>query len=144
MLNAEVYEAEIIGLCGGLNAALSSPMAGLVSEVHVCKDNLIIAKEVGSVPNSSRQAAFIKFREGVKSWLQKGKKKDVGATGSKPHGNHGNERADQESKETCSSALLQHQPPYAHTQAPLALNKTLSRLEIGPGLYPVTTLIIIQ
>lgn len=43
--NAEVYDAEIIGLCGGLKAALSSPMAGLASGVHICKDNLIIAKE---------------------------------------------------------------------------------------------------
>lgn len=37
--------AEIIGLCGGLKAALSSPMAGLASGVYICKDNLIIAKE---------------------------------------------------------------------------------------------------
>lgn len=71
--NAEVYDADIIGLCGGLEAALSSPMAELVAEIHICTDNLNIAKEAGSVPNGSSQAAFIRFREGVKSWLQKGK-----------------------------------------------------------------------
>lgn len=38
--NAEVYDAEIIGLCGGLEAALSSPMAGLASEIHICTDNV--------------------------------------------------------------------------------------------------------
>ena len=62
-------------------------MAGLASAVHICTDNLNIAKEAGSVPNGSRQAAFIRFREGVKSWRQKGKK-GVGPMGSKPHGNH--------------------------------------------------------
>ena len=42
--------------------------------IHICTDNLHIAKEAGSVPNGSSQAAFMRFREGVKSWLQKRKK----------------------------------------------------------------------
>lgn len=63
-----------MGLCGGLEAALSSLIAGLASEIHICTDNLNIAKEAGSMPKGSSQAAFIKFKERVKSWLQKGKK----------------------------------------------------------------------
>ena len=51
--NAKVYDAEIIGLCKGLEASLSSPMAGLASEIHICTDNLNIAKEAGSVLNGS-------------------------------------------------------------------------------------------
>lgn len=42
--HAEVYDAEMIGLRGGLEATLSSPMAGLASWVHICTDNLNIAK----------------------------------------------------------------------------------------------------
>lgn len=75
--NAEIYDAEIIALCRGLEAALSSPMAERASEIQICTDNLNIAKEAGSVRNSSSQAAFIRFREGVKSWLQRGKKVSV-------------------------------------------------------------------
>ncbi len=67
--NSEVYDAEIIGLFGGLEDALSSPMAGLASEIYIYTDNLNIAKEVGSVPNCSSQVIFIRFREEVKSWL---------------------------------------------------------------------------
>lgn len=33
---AEVYDAEILGLCGGLEAALTSPMVGLISGIHIC------------------------------------------------------------------------------------------------------------
>ena len=93
--NAEVYDAEVI--CGGLEAALSSPMAGLVSEIHICTDNLNIAKEAVSVPNGSSQAVFISFREGVKSRLQKGKKMSVQWVPSHM-GIIGNEKADQEAK----------------------------------------------
>ncbi len=49
----------MLGLCGGLEAAHSSPMAGLASEIYICTDNLNNAKEAGSVPNGSSQAAFI-------------------------------------------------------------------------------------
>ena len=44
--NAEIYDAEIIGLFGGLGAALPSLIAGLASEIHVCTDNLNIAKKL--------------------------------------------------------------------------------------------------
>lgn len=95
--NAEVYDAEIIALYGGLEAALSSPMAELASEIYICTDNLNIAKEAGSVRNGSSQAAFIRVREGVKSWLQRGKNVSVQWVPSHM-GIIGNEKADQEAK----------------------------------------------
>ena len=72
-------------------------MAGLASAVHTCTDNLNIAKEAGSVPIGSSQAAFIRFREGVKSWQQKRKKVSVQWVPSHM-GIIGNERANQEAK----------------------------------------------
>ena len=74
---AEVYDAEAIGSCGGLEVTLASPIAGLTSAVYICTDNLNIVKEAGSVPNGFSQAAFIRFREGLKSWHQKEKKVSV-------------------------------------------------------------------
>ena len=49
------------------------------------------------MPNGSSQAAFIRFREGVKSWLQKGKKVSVQWAPSHM-GIIGNEKAGQEAK----------------------------------------------
>ena len=95
--NAKVYDAEIIGPCGELEVALSSPIAGLASEIHICTDNLNIAKEARSVPNGSSQAAFIRFRERVKSWLQNGRKVSVQWVPSHM-GIIGNKKADQEAK----------------------------------------------
>ena len=54
-----------------------------------------------SVPNGSSQAAFIKFREGLKSRLQKGKKVSVQWVPSHM-GIIGNEKADQEAKKYAS------------------------------------------
>ncbi len=75
--NLEVYDAEIIGLFGGLEVALSIPIAELALQIHDCTNNLNIAKKAGYLPNVSSQAAFIRFREGARSWLQKGKKVSV-------------------------------------------------------------------
>ena len=75
--NVKVYDAKIIGLCSGLEASLSTSIAGLTSEIHVCTDKFNIAKEAGSLPNSSSQAGFIRLGERVKSWLQKRKKLSV-------------------------------------------------------------------
>lgn len=49
-------------------------MAGRALEIHICTDNLNIAKEAGSVLKGSSQAVFMRFRKGLKSWLQRGKK----------------------------------------------------------------------
>ncbi len=76
-VKSKIYDAEIIGIYRGLEAALSSFIPGLASELYVCTNNLHIAKEAGLVSKSSSQGAFIRFREGVKCWLQKGKKESV-------------------------------------------------------------------
>ena len=67
--NIEIYDAEIIGLCGGLKVTLSSLMAELASEIYICINNLNIAKKAESIPNGLSQAASIRFKEGVKSWV---------------------------------------------------------------------------
>lgn len=36
---AEGYDAEILGLCGGLEAALTSPIFELISGIYICRDN---------------------------------------------------------------------------------------------------------
>lgn len=72
-------------------------MAELASEIYICTDNLNIAKEAGSVRNGSSQVAFIRFREGVKSWLQRGKNVPVQRVPSHM-GIIGNEKADQEAR----------------------------------------------
>lgn len=33
---AEVYDAEVWGLCGGVEAGLTSPMVGLIFGIHIC------------------------------------------------------------------------------------------------------------
>lgn len=58
---AEVYDAEILGLCGGLEAALTSPIVGLISGIHICTYNLNVAQKAGSLPNGSEQAGFWKI-----------------------------------------------------------------------------------
>ena len=78
---AEIYDAEIIAPCGGLEAALSSPMAEQASEVYICTDNLNIAKEAGSVRNGSSQAAFVRFRERRSKKLAPEREKGVSPVG---------------------------------------------------------------
>lgn len=70
---------------------------GSASEIHICKDNLNIAKEAGSVPNNTSQAAFIRFREWIRSQLQKGQKLSFQWVPSHI-GIIGNEKAGQEAK----------------------------------------------
>lgn len=59
----EVYDAEILGLCRGLEAeaALTSLMVGLISGIHICTDSLSVAQKAGSIPNGSSQAGFRKI-----------------------------------------------------------------------------------
>ncbi len=58
---AEVYDAEILGLYGGLEAALTSPIVGVISGIHVCTNNLSVAQKAGSIPNRSSQAGFVRL-----------------------------------------------------------------------------------
>lgn len=73
----EVYDAEVMGICGGLEAAVTSPMAGAISSIHICTDSLSIAKQAGTIPNGSRQDGFRKFKQLTENWLSKGKKVSV-------------------------------------------------------------------
>lgn len=72
-------------------------MVGLASEIYICTNNLNIAKQAGFVPNGSSQAAFIRFKKGIKSWLQKEKKVPVQWVSSLM-GIIGSEKANQEAK----------------------------------------------
>ena len=60
-------------MCGGLEAAITSPMVSAVSAIHVCLDSLSVAQAAGSIPNGARQGAFKRFRDIAKSWQDKGK-----------------------------------------------------------------------
>ena len=74
---AEIYDAEILGLCGGLEAALTSPMVGQVSGIHMFTENLNVAQKAGTIPNGSSQAGFARFKEMAKRWVQQGKRMTV-------------------------------------------------------------------
>ena len=42
--HVEVYDAEVMRICGGLEAAVSSPMIRVVLSIHICTDNLNVAQ----------------------------------------------------------------------------------------------------
>lgn len=94
---AEVYDAEILRLCGGLEAALTSPMVGVISGIHVCIDNLSVAQKAGSIPNGSSQAGFARFQEAARHWIWQGSRITVQWVPSHM-GIKGNEKADMEAK----------------------------------------------
>ncbi len=72
-INAEVYDAEALAMCGGLEAAISSPMAGVASGIHICLDNLSVAQDAVNTTKGFSQTAFQKFKDAAKCWLQSGK-----------------------------------------------------------------------
>lgn len=59
--NADVYNSEIWGICGGLEAAITSSMVSAASAIHVCLDNLSVAQNAGSIPKGFSQGAFKRF-----------------------------------------------------------------------------------
>ena len=75
--HAEVYDAEAMGICGGLEAAVTSPMIRAVSSIHICTDNLNVAQQAGTVPNGSSQDGFRKFKQIAENWLSIGRKISV-------------------------------------------------------------------
>lgn len=70
----EVYDAEVTAVLRGLNAALKSPMARVSLGLHICLDNLSVARNAGLLPKGSSPETFRQFREAAKSWLQGGKR----------------------------------------------------------------------
>ena len=74
---AEVYNAEVIGICGGLEAAVTSPMIGIITSIHIYTDNLNVAQKAGTIPNDSSQEEFRKFKQIAENWLDIGRKVSV-------------------------------------------------------------------
>ena len=66
----EVYEAEVITILEGLEQALKSPMAEVAPRIHICLDNLEVARNASGIPKSSSQKAFRQFRDLTKGWVQ--------------------------------------------------------------------------
>lgn len=54
----EVYDVEAVALFGGLKEALNSGTCQVVPGIHICFDNLNVAKNVGQVANGSSQHTF--------------------------------------------------------------------------------------
>ena len=76
-INAEVYDAEALAMLGGLEEAIASPMPRLAPGIHVCLENLSVARNTGQTTKGSSQVAFKKFRDVAKIWLQTRKKLTV-------------------------------------------------------------------
>ena len=73
----EIYDEEAIAMLEGLKQALKSPMARVAPGIHICLDNLGVARNAGGIPRTSSQEAFAQFRDLAKSWLQSGKELTV-------------------------------------------------------------------
>ena len=58
----EIYNAKAIAMLEGLKQALSSPMARVAHGIHICLDNLGVARESSSIPEGSSQETFKQFR----------------------------------------------------------------------------------
>ncbi len=93
----EVYDAEVIAMLEGLRQALKSPIAREAPGIHICLDNLGVARNAGRIPKSCSQKAFRQFRDLAEGWLQTGK--ELTAQWVPGHaGIEGNELANQEAK----------------------------------------------
>lgn len=78
----------------GLRQALKSPVARVAPGIHICLDNLGVAR---GIPKSSSQKASRQFRDLAKGWLQTGKELTVQWIPGHA-GIEGNELANQEAK----------------------------------------------
>ena len=58
----EIYNAKAIAMLEGLKQALSSPMARVAHGIHICLDNLGVARKSSSIPEGSSQETFKQFR----------------------------------------------------------------------------------
>ena len=58
----EIYEAEAIAILEGLKQALSIPMARVANGIHICLDNLGVARNSSLIPEGSSQETFKQFR----------------------------------------------------------------------------------
>ena len=95
--HAEVYDAEVMGICGGLEAVVTSPMIRAVSIIHICTDNLSVAQQAGTITNGSSQDGFRKFKQIAENWLSIERKISVQWVPAHM-GKKGNDIADAEAK----------------------------------------------
>ena len=94
---SKVYDAEAVAMLEGLRQALKSPIARVAPGIHICLDNLGVARNTNGIPKSSSQKAFKQFRDLAKGWLQTGKELTVQWIPGHA-GIEGNELADQKAK----------------------------------------------
>ena len=59
----ELYDAKVIAMLEGLKQALKSPMARVAPGIHICLDNLGVARNEGYIPKSSSQKVFRQFKD---------------------------------------------------------------------------------
>lgn len=81
----------------GLKQALSSPMTRVANGIHICLDNLGVARKSSLIPEGSSQETFRQFRSLAKGWLQAGKTMTIQWIPSRA-GIEGNELANKEAK----------------------------------------------
>ena len=93
----EIYDAEVIAMLEGLKQAFSSPITRVPHGIHICLDNLGVARKSSLIPEGSCQDNFKQFRNLAKEWLQTGKEMTVQWIPSHA-GIEGNEMADKEAK----------------------------------------------
>lgn len=60
--HSEVYDAAVMGICGGWDAAITSPIIVSASSIHICTDNLNVAQQAGTIPSGSIHDGFKKFK----------------------------------------------------------------------------------
>lgn len=100
----EVYDAEATAIVYGLQAALNSPMAQVAPWIHLCLDNLSVARAAGKITKGSSQKLFKQFRDTAKMWMDGGGKMTVNWIPS--HSSiEGNEIADREAKKYANQKL---------------------------------------
>ena len=75
--HAELYDAEVMGICGGLEAAVTRLTIGAVFSTHICMDNPNNTQQAGIIPNGSSQEGFRKFKQIAEIWLSIGRKVSV-------------------------------------------------------------------
>ena len=123
----------------GLKQALKSPMARVAPGIHICLDNLGVARNAGWIPKSSSQKVFRQFRDLAEGWLQTGRELTVQWIPGHA-GIEGNELADQLAKKCAKVPLAaEHDQAQSLSNARRKLRKAKDDnwlLEWQKGSFP--------